>query len=59
MSLKTPEGMDAFVKNVWNLQHYEKNAFEKLSTSFNDHGGCHIKGVPLGIQYIKVADSDN
>jgi hypothetical protein len=51
--------MGAFVKDVQDPQHYKKNAFEESSTSFNNHGGYHIRAVPLGVQDIKIATSGN
>ncbi len=37
--------MDAFAKDIWDSQPYEKNAFEKSFTNFEDHEGYQAKGI--------------
>ncbi len=51
--------MDAFAKNIWNLQPYEKNAFEKSFTSFEDHEGYQARKQSLGVQDIKTVTNGN
>lgn len=51
--------MDAFAKDIWNSQPYEKNAFEKSFTSFEDHKGYQAGKGSLGVQDIKIVTNGN